>query len=137
MCLGVTCHLNFWQNDQGLLHATAITRRWNGHQIRVSTQGWLWRRKFSHHSCWDSNSQSFDQESPTSYPICRVWIYPCCNSMLIMLIFLCLVPFFSRARILGECLTVHSPPALKKKSEWRLAHIPLFWPGSVHSGSVS
>ena len=27
-CLGVTCHLHFWQNDQGLLHATAVT--WGG-----------------------------------------------------------------------------------------------------------
>ena len=25
-CLGVTSHLHFWQNDRGLLHATAVTR---------------------------------------------------------------------------------------------------------------
>ena len=25
-CLGVTCHLHFWQNDRGLLRATAVTR---------------------------------------------------------------------------------------------------------------
>ena len=37
-CLGVTCHLHFWQNDQGLLCATAVTQEWNGHCIRVSTQ---------------------------------------------------------------------------------------------------
>ena len=37
-CLGLTCHLHFWQNDRGLLRATAVTRRWNGHRIRVSTQ---------------------------------------------------------------------------------------------------
>ena len=36
---------------------------WNGHWIRVSTHSWLWRRKFFHHSCWDSNSQPFDHES--------------------------------------------------------------------------
>ena len=30
-CLSVTCHLRFWQNDQGLLHATAVTRGWNGY----------------------------------------------------------------------------------------------------------
>ena len=29
--LGVTCHLHFWQNDRGLLHATAVTRGRNGH----------------------------------------------------------------------------------------------------------
>ena len=37
-CLDVTCHLHFWQNDQGLLCATAVTRGWNGHWIRVSKQ---------------------------------------------------------------------------------------------------
>ena len=25
-CLVVTCHLHFWQNDRGLLHATAVTQ---------------------------------------------------------------------------------------------------------------
>ena len=25
MCLAVTCHLHFWQNDQDLLCATAVT----------------------------------------------------------------------------------------------------------------
>ena len=28
-CLAVTCHLRFWQNDLGLLRATAVTRGWN------------------------------------------------------------------------------------------------------------
>ena len=37
---------------------------WNGHQIRVSTQSWLWRRNFSHCSCRDLNSVLL----PTSYP---------------------------------------------------------------------
>ena len=31
-CLVVTCHLHFWQNDWGLLHATAVTRGWNGYR---------------------------------------------------------------------------------------------------------
>ena len=29
VCLCVTCHMHFWQNDQGLLCATAVTRGWN------------------------------------------------------------------------------------------------------------
>ena len=33
-CLAVTCHLHFWQNDRYLLHATAVTRGWNGYQNR-------------------------------------------------------------------------------------------------------
>ena len=31
-CLDVTCHLLFWQNDRGLLRATAVTRGWNGYR---------------------------------------------------------------------------------------------------------
>ena len=32
VCLAVTCHLHFWQNDQDLLCATVVTRGWNGYQ---------------------------------------------------------------------------------------------------------
>ena len=32
VCLAVTCHLHFWQNDRDLLHATAVTREWNGYR---------------------------------------------------------------------------------------------------------
>ena len=32
VCLAVTSHLHFWQNDQDLLRATAVTRGWNGYQ---------------------------------------------------------------------------------------------------------
>ena len=28
-CLAATCHLHFWRNDLGLLHATAVTQGWN------------------------------------------------------------------------------------------------------------
>ena len=51
------------------------------------------------------------------------------------------VVFSSRARILGECSTSHSPPALfyfifiAEISSRTL--IPLFRPRSVHSGSAS
>ena len=31
VCLGLTCHLHFWQNDWGILSATAVTWGWNGH----------------------------------------------------------------------------------------------------------
>ena len=33
-CLAVTCHLHFWQDDRDLLHATAVTRGWNGYRNR-------------------------------------------------------------------------------------------------------
>ena len=50
------------------------------------------------------------------------------------------VTFFSCARILGECSTINSPPALfffflVEISSRRL--IPLFRPGSAHNGSAS
>ena len=32
VCLAVTCHLHLWQNDGGLLRATAVTRGWNGYR---------------------------------------------------------------------------------------------------------
>ena len=32
VCLAVTCHLHFWQNDQDLLRATAVTQGWNGYR---------------------------------------------------------------------------------------------------------
>ena len=36
--LDVTCHLHSWQNGRSLLCATALTRGWNAHRIRVSTK---------------------------------------------------------------------------------------------------
>ena len=40
------CNLppSFRQNDRGLLRDNAVTRGWNGHRIRVSTQSELWRK---------------------------------------------------------------------------------------------
>ena len=50
---------------------TVVIQGWKRHWVRVSTESWLWRRKFSHCSCRDSNSQPFHHESGallTSYP---------------------------------------------------------------------
>ena len=72
VCLGVTCHLHFLQNDRGLLHATAVTRGRNGHQIKISTQSYLWRRKFFHcccHGIWTRNLSTMSLVVlPTSSP---------------------------------------------------------------------
>ena len=62
-CLAVTCHLHFWQNDRGLLRATAVTRGWNGCRNKVITDSWPCRRKFSRPSCMDSNQRPFNHES--------------------------------------------------------------------------
>ena len=63
-CLGVTCHLYFWQNDWGLLPAT-LGKTGVERTPNKSTQNSLWRRKFSCHSCQDSTVQPFDRESTT------------------------------------------------------------------------
>ena len=63
--LAVTCHLHSWQNDRGLLRATAVTRGWNGYrnksQHRKSTLEK--EKKLSRHSSRDSNPQPFNHES--------------------------------------------------------------------------
>ena len=58
VCLAVTCHPHFWQNDRGLLRATGVEwiPKW------VSTESWPWRIKFSRHPCMASNSRPFDHE---------------------------------------------------------------------------
>ena len=72
VCLVVTCHLRFLQNDRDLLRATAVTRGSGGggggggertpkqeSAQKVDTG----RRKSSRRSCPDSNPRSFDHES--------------------------------------------------------------------------
>ena len=72
-CLAVTCHLHFWQNDRGLLRATAVTRGWNGYRNRNKSQHrrLTVEKKFFHRSCRDSNPRPFSQEYgalPLRYP---------------------------------------------------------------------
>ena len=61
-CLAVTCPLHIWQNDRGLLHATAVTWGWNRYRNK-STESRPWRRKLSHRSCRDSNPRPFNHKS--------------------------------------------------------------------------
>ena len=35
VCLAVTCHLHFWQNDRDISRATAITRGWNRYRNKI------------------------------------------------------------------------------------------------------
>ena len=74
LCLAVTCHLHFWQNDWDLLHATAVMRVGGlDTEIRVITESWPWRRRCSHR---ELNLWPFDHESgslPPSYLCC--WTY--------------------------------------------------------------
>ena len=57
VCLGVTCDMHFWQNDQDLARATAVTRRWNGYR-NESAQKVTPEKKIlppQSQSCRDSN----------------------------------------------------------------------------------
>ena len=72
-CLGVLCHRHFWQNDRGLLRATAVTRWWNGHRIKSTHKVNSGEENSPRRSCRDSNSQSFGSLArrsyqPTRYP---------------------------------------------------------------------
>ena len=64
VCLAVTCHLHFWQNDWDLLDAPAVARGWSRYQNN-SIESWPWRRKLSRRSCTDSNKLPFDHECGT------------------------------------------------------------------------
>ena len=59
VCLGVTCHLHFWQNDQDLLCATAMIQGWieywNESQHRKLT---MEKEKFQNLSRWPFNYKS-------------------------------------------------------------------------------
>ena len=64
VCLAVTCHLHLWQNDRGLLRATAVTRGWNGYRNKSAQKVDPGEEKFPCHSFGDSNLQlASDQES--------------------------------------------------------------------------
>ena len=69
LCLAVTCHLHFWQNERDILH---VIRGRTDTEIRVSTESWPWRRTSSGPSNRNSNPRHFDHEScaPTTelYP---------------------------------------------------------------------
>ena len=63
-CLAVTCHLHFWQNDGGSFTCyCSNTGGGTDTKIRVSTESWPWRRKFSRCSSRDSNPRHFNHES--------------------------------------------------------------------------
>ena len=72
VCLAVTCHLHSislgYQSVSGRMTGifyVLLQQHGDGMdtEIRVSTESWPWRRKFSRRSCWDSNRGPFDHES--------------------------------------------------------------------------
>ena len=81
----VTCHLHFWQNVWDLLRATVVTRGGGmDTEIRVSTESWPWRRKFSRRSCRDSNLHVPRGVYLNIFPMVVLWamwhtFVPCCT----------------------------------------------------------
>ena len=55
----------FWQNDQDFLCATAVTWGWNRYQNKSQHRKLTRRRKFSLHSCRNTNPGPFDHEFGT------------------------------------------------------------------------
>ena len=62
-CLAVTCHLHFWQNGRDLLHATVVTRRWNGYRNMSQHRKLTLEKKFFRFFCRDSIPRPFNHES--------------------------------------------------------------------------
>ena len=63
VCLAVTYHLHFWQNDRDLLRATAVTRGWNGYPNKSQHKKLTLEKKIPRHSYRNSNPGPFDHES--------------------------------------------------------------------------
>ena len=60
--------------------------------------------------------------------------------MVVVMVVVVVVVLSSLARIVGECSTIHSSPALFLCVEVEISSrtlFPLLMPGSVHSGSAS
>ena len=83
--LAVTCHPHFWQNDLGLLHATAVTRGWNGYQNKCQHSKVTLEKKILCRSCRDSNPRPFDHESGTLST--ELSLLPVCIEMLLTPVF--------------------------------------------------
>ena len=63
VCLVVTCHLRFWQNDWGLLCATAVTWGWNGYRNKSQHRKLTLEKKIIPRSRRDSNPRPCNHES--------------------------------------------------------------------------
>ena len=62
-CLAVTCDLRFWQNDRGLLRATAVTRGWNGYRNKSQHRKLTLEKKILPQLQQGFEPATFDHES--------------------------------------------------------------------------
>ena len=80
--IAVTCHLHLWQNHRDRSRTTAVTRVWNWHRARGSTESWPWRRKLSrpflNYTSEPWNPPSNTEGSPSSVCACVcACVHPC------------------------------------------------------------
>ena len=69
VCLAVTCHLHFWQNDRDLLHAAAVTRGWNGYRNKSQHRKLTLEKKIllRRYYCREMSLQSLRCQAQTSF----------------------------------------------------------------------
>ena len=86
-CLGVACHLHFWQNGRDLLRAIAVGNAGVEQTTNKSQhRKWTLEKKIPSLLLRDSNAQPYDLGSgalPTSYPDTPDWITVWLNNRLI------------------------------------------------------
>ena len=63
VCLAVTCHLHFWQNDRDLSRDTAVTRGRNRYRSKNQHRKLTLEKKILPPLCRDLNPRPFDHES--------------------------------------------------------------------------
>ena len=63
VCLAVTCHLHFWQNDRDILRVTTVTRGWDGYRNKSQQRSLPWGKEIFLCSWGDSNPLPFGHES--------------------------------------------------------------------------
>ena len=69
MCLAVTCHLHFRQNDRDLLHATVVTRGWNRYRNKSQHRKLTLEKKIilRRYYCRGVSLQSLRCQAQTSF----------------------------------------------------------------------
>ena len=65
VCVTVTCHQHFWQNDRDLLHATVVTLGWDRHRNKSQHRKLTLEKNIVSHSSGDWNPSIFYHKSTT------------------------------------------------------------------------
>ena len=86
VCSAVTCHLHFWQNDWGLLHATVVTRGWSGYQNMSQHRKLTLEKKILPPLLQGFEPATFQSQDQCSnhwaMPAPQLWHQQCCGTPL-------------------------------------------------------